>query len=100
MSWWFIVALAAGCYAFKVIGLVVVGDRQMPPTVVRCLTLIPAAMISALIVLNTFSDGNQLVLDARAAGIGVAVVAAWRRARLILVIVLGASVTAVVRAIA
>jgi branched-subunit amino acid transport protein len=100
MSWWFIVALAAGCYAFKVIGLVVVGDRQMPPTVVRCLALIPAAMISALIVLNTFSDGNQLVLDARAAGIGVAVVAAWRRAPLIAVILLGASVTAVVRALA
>ena len=57
-------------------------------------------MISALIVLNTFSDGHELVIDARAAGIGVAVVAAWRRAPLIVVIVLGASVTAVVRAIA
>jgi hypothetical protein len=58
---------------------------------------VPAALISALIVMNTFSTGTELVLDARAAGVGVAAVAAWRRAPLILVIVLGAAVTALVR---
>jgi len=40
-----------------------------------------------------------LVLDARAAGIAVATLAAWRRAPLIVVIVLGAAVTALVRQI-
>jgi branched-subunit amino acid transport protein len=100
VSWWFIVALAAGCYTFKVLGLVVLGDRQMPAVVRRCLDLIPVAMISALVALNTFSDGQQLVIDARAAGVAAAVVAAWRRAPLIVVIVLGASVTAIVRALA
>jgi len=40
---------------------------------------------------------QALVIDARAAGIGVAVVAAWRRAPLVAVIVLGAAVTALVR---
>ena len=100
MSWWFIVALAAGCYAFKVVGLIVVGDRTMPPVVARCLALIPAAMISALVALNTFSDGQDLVVDARAAGVAAAVIAAWRKAPLIVVIILGAGVTAAVRAIA
>jgi branched-subunit amino acid transport protein len=100
MSWWFIVALAAGCYAFKVIGLILVGDRTMPPAVARCLALIPAAMISALVALNTFSDGQDLVVDARAAGVAAAVIAAWRKAPLIVVIILGAGVTAAVRAIA
>jgi branched-subunit amino acid transport protein len=100
MSWWFIVALAAGCYAFKVIGLILVGDRTMPPVVARCLALIPAAMISALVALNTFSDGQDLVVDARAAGVAAAVLAAWRKAPLIVVIILGAGVTAAVRAIA
>jgi len=100
MSWWFIVALAAGCYAFKVIGLILVGDRTMPPVVARCLALIPAAMISALVALNTFSTGHDLVIDARAAGVGAATVAAWRKAPLIVVIVLGAAVTAAVRALA
>ena len=98
MSWWFIIALAAGCYTFKVIGLVVIGDRTLPPVVARCLALIPAAMISALIVLNTFSNGHDLNIDARAAGGGAAVIAAWRRAPFIVVIVIGAGVTALVRA--
>ncbi len=35
----------------------------------------------------------------RAAGVAVAVIAAWRRAPIVLVIVLGAAVTALVRAI-
>jgi len=99
MSWWFVLALAAGCYAFKVAGLIVIGDRTMPPAVTRCLALIPAAMISALVAMNTFSSGQELVLDPRAAGVSAAVIAAWCKAPLILVIVLGAAVTAIVRAL-
>lgn len=98
MSWWFIFALAAGCYGCKVVGLVVFGGRTLPPIAGRCLALIPAAMISALIVLNTFANGHDLTVDARAAGVGAAVVAAWRKAPFIVVIVVGAAVTAVVRA--
>ena len=100
MSWWFVAALAGGCFAFKVIGMVVVGERQMPAAVERCLALIPAAMISSLIVVNTVSDGQRLVLDARAAGVAAAIVAAWRRAPLIVVIVVGAAVTAAARRVA
>ena len=98
MSWTLIVALALGAYAFKVLGLVVIGARSLPPVVERCLALIPAAMLSALIVKDTFSVGQELVLDARAAGVAVAVVATWRRLPIPVVIVLGAAVTALVRA--
>lgn len=100
MSWWFVLALAGGCFAFKMIGLVVVGERHMPAVVERCLALIPGAMICALIVVNTVSDGQRLVVDARAAGVAAAIVAAWRRAPLIVVIVVGAAVTALVRQVA
>ncbi|MFM8483343.1 MAG: AzlD domain-containing protein, partial [Actinomycetota bacterium] len=65
----------------------------------RCLALIPAAVISALIVKDTVTQGRDIVLDARAAGIAVAVFLAWRRAPLIAVIVAGAAVTALVRQI-
>jgi branched-subunit amino acid transport protein len=78
---------------------VVIGARTLPPPVERCLAMIPAALLSALIVKDTFSIGQELVLDARAAGVAVAAVAAWRRAPIVLVIVLGAAVTAFVRAI-
>ena len=100
MTWTLVLALAAGAYAFKVAGLVIVGSRRLPPALERCLALVPAALISALVVMNTFSTGNDLVLDARAAGVSVAAIAAWRRAPLIVVIVLGAVVTALVRQVA
>ena len=99
MSWWLVVLLAAGAYGFKVLGLIVLGGRQVPPPLERCLALIPAALIAALVVKDTLTVGQHIQIDARAAGVGVAVVAAWRRAPLIVVIVLGAVVTAAVRAL-
>ena len=98
MTWTLILLLAAGAYSFKVLGLVIIGDRPLPAVLERCLNLIPAALIAALIVKDTFSVGQHLQIDARAAGVGAAVVAAWRRAPLIVVIVIGAAVTAAVRA--
>ncbi len=100
MSWTFVLSLAGTAYAFKVLGLVLVGDRSLPPVVDRCLALIPAALIAAIVMLNTFADGQHLQIDARAAGVGAAVVAAWRKAPLIVVIVIGAAVTALVRQLA
>ena len=72
MSWTLIIALGAGSYLFKVLGLVVVGARSLPPVVERCLVLIPAAMLSALIVKDVFSEGQELVIDARVVGAAVA----------------------------
>ncbi|MEO8264346.1 MAG: AzlD domain-containing protein [Ilumatobacteraceae bacterium] len=97
MTWTLVFLLAGGSYFFKVLGLVVIGDRPLPPVLERCLALIPAALIPALIFKDTFSIGQHLQLDARAAGVGAAVIAAWRRVPLILVIVIGATVTAIVR---
>jgi len=100
MTWTLVLALAAGAYACKVAGLVVIGSRRLPPVITRCLALVPAALISALIVKDTFSSGTELVLDARAAGLAAAAIAIWRRAPLIVVIVLAAAVTALVRRVA
>ena len=97
MTWTLVILLAAGAYAFKFTGLVLLGGRSLPPVFERCLALIPAAVVTALVVKDTFTHGQHLVLDARAAGIAVAVVAAWRKAPLIVVIVLAAVVTALVR---
>ena len=99
MTWSVVIALGIGAFAFKVLGLVVIGARRLPPVVDRCLALIPAALVSALVIKDTFSTGQDLVLDARAAGVAAAAMAAWRKAPLVLVIVIGAAVTAVVRAL-
>jgi len=99
VTWTFVFALAATAYAFKVLGLVLVGDRQLPPVLDRCLALIPAALIAAIVVKDTFSVGQHLQLDARAVGVAAAAVAAWRKAPLIAVIIIGAAVTAALRAV-
>ena len=100
MTWTLVVLLAAGTYGLKVLGLVIIGDRQLPPVLERGVALIPVALLPALIVSGTFSVGQHLQIDARVAGVGAAAIAAWRRAPLILVIVIGAGVTAAVRALA
>ena len=100
MTWGIILALAAFAYGCKVVGLVVIGGRTLPAVVTRCLALIPAAMVAALVVKDTFSIGDELQLDARAAGLAAAVIAAWRKAPLLVVILAGAGVTAALRALA
>lgn len=97
MTWGLVFALGAGAYAFKVLGLVVVGGRTLPAALERCLALIPAAVIAAIIVKDTFSVGQDLQIDARAAGVAVAVLAAWRKLPMIVIIVLGAGTTALLR---
>ena len=97
MTWTLIILLTLGAYGFKVTGLVFLGGRSLPPMFERCLALIPAAVVTALVMKDTFTQGQELVLDARALGIAVAGIAAWRKAPLIVVIVLGAAVTALVR---
>ena len=77
MSWWLVAWLSLGAYAFKVLGFVVVGGRRLPEPVTRCLLLIPAALLAALVVKDAATTGQQLVFDERMLGLGVAAVAAW-----------------------
>ena len=65
----------------------------------RCLTLIPAALIAALVAKDTVSLGQDLGLDARAVGVAGAVIAAWRRLPMLAVIGIAAALTAAVRLI-
>lgn len=97
MTWGLILVLAAVAYGFKVLGLVVIGSRPLPAPLERCLALVPAALLAALIVKDTLSTGHDLVLDERAAGIAVAAVAAWRRAPFVVVVALAAATTALLR---
>jgi branched-subunit amino acid transport protein len=97
MTWTLVFALAAGGIACKLLGFFVLGRSRLPPVVERCLALIPAALVAALVAKDTFSVGQTLQIDARVAGVAAATVAVWRRAPFIVVIVVGAGVTALVR---
>lgn len=97
MTWGLIAVLAAVAFGFKVLGLVIIGSRELPAPLERCLALVPAALLAALIAKDTLSTGQDLVLDERAAGIAVAVIAAWRKAPFVVVVVLASATTALLR---
>lgn len=99
MSWWLVIGLSVGAYIYKVTGLVIIGARKLPAPLERCLILIPAALLAALITKDTFSTAHQLAIDERTAGFIVAVIAAWRKAPLIVVVILAAGTTALIRAL-
>ena len=95
-----VVLLSGVAYGLKVLGFVVVGSRTMPPVLERCLALIPASLLAALVAKDTFTSAQDLVLDARAVGLAVAIVAVWRKAPFIVVVVAAMAATALVRALA
>lgn len=99
MSWWAILGLGAAAYALKALGLVGLGPRAVDGPALRLAVLLPAALLPALVVVNTFAGDRRLVLDARAAGLAVAVALTWRRAPFVVVVGLAAAATAVVRAV-
>jgi branched-subunit amino acid transport protein AzlD len=99
MSWWTIAVLAAGAYAFKAIGLLAFEGHKPSAARLRALGLLPPALLGALIVVQTVADGTTLAVDARLAGVAAgAAVATWRRAPFLLVLVVAAATTALVRA--
>lgn len=98
--WMLVVLLSGVAYGLKVLGFVVVGSRTMPPVLERCLALIPASLLAALVAKDTFTSAQVLVLDARAVGLAVAIVAVWRKAPFIVVVVAAMAATALVRALA
>jgi hypothetical protein len=95
--WTAVLVGAIGCWALKVVGLSVPASILEQPRVARVATLLPIALLSALIAIQTFVQDSELTIDARAAGVAVAVIAVARRASFLVVLVLAVATTAVVR---
>lgn len=88
-----LLVLAAGTYALKAAGPLLLGQRPMSPAVERVATLLPAALLSALVITSTAVSDGRIVLDARMPALLVAGVLLWLRAPFV-VVVLGAAATA------
>jgi hypothetical protein len=97
VTWVLVGILAAGTLTLKVLGPLVAGGVQPPPALVRVIDLLTPALLTALIVVSTFSSGNALVLDARAAGAAVGIVLLLLRVPLVVALVAAAGVVAAIR---
>lgn len=100
MTLWIAVLLACALsFALKLTGYLVPERALAAPWVQRVTPLLPVALLSALILTQGFlNDSGAVSIDARAAGLGVAVVALVARVQFLVVLVLAAGTAALVRA--
>lgn len=101
MTLWTTVLLASALsFALKYLGYLVPHQLLDGPVVSRVTSMLPVALLSALVAVQSFnSTGGALVLDARAAGLAVAGTALLLRAPFLLVVILAAATAAALRAL-
>jgi hypothetical protein len=92
-----VIALCTASYGLKLLGSVL-GGRLDADTVERLgLEIIIVPVLAALIVIQTFTTGHRIVLDARAPALLVAAILVWRRAPFVVVALSAAGTTALLR---
>jgi branched-subunit amino acid transport protein len=98
--WVAIVGAALVSAAIKAAGPVLLGGRDLPPLAVAVVAMLAPALLTALVVSETFGEEGHLVIDERALGLAVAGVALALRAPMLLAVTLAVVATALARAIA
>lgn len=97
---WLVVALVgAATIVIKAIGPTLLGGRSLPPRAASLIALLAPALLAALVAVNTLGSGRSLVVDERLLGVAAAGIAVWRKAPVLVVVVVAAAVTAVTRAL-
>lgn len=97
--WVTIALLAVATAIIKASGPVALGGRNLPPRAMDAISLLAPALLAALVIVETFSDGRWLVFDARAAGVATAAAALAWRPSLPIAVVAAAAGAALARAI-
>ncbi len=99
MIWAAVIVASIGCYLLKLAGLSLPASLLERPEVQRVAVLLPVALLAGLVAVETFGADGRLVVDLRLAGLGAGVIALLLRAPFLVVIVVAAATTAVLRAV-
>jgi branched-subunit amino acid transport protein len=97
--WAAVIVASIGCYLLKLAGLSLPAPLLERPEVQRVAVLLPVALLAGLVAVETFGADGRLVVDLRLAGLGAGVIALLLRAPFLVVIVVAAATTAVLRAV-
>ena len=99
-TFWLTIGLVAVvCFVIKAAGPVALGDRDLPPWFDRVIRLLAPALLGALVVTSALAEGDRLAIGADTAGVGVAGVAMWRGAPLLVGVAVAVGITAGLRQI-
>jgi branched-subunit amino acid transport protein len=97
-GWVVVAVVGAVTIACKAAGPVLIGGRELPPRVLAVVELIAPVMLAALVVVQAVGGDRELVFDGpRLAGVGAAAIALLRGVSLIWVMVVAATVAALLR---
>jgi branched-subunit amino acid transport protein len=98
--WLVVLVVGVVTVAFKGAGPVLLGRRRLPPALGGVVALLGPVLLAGLVVTQTVGGDNELVLDARLAGVGAGAVAIAARAPLPAVVIAAAAATALARMVA
>ena len=96
--WITIVAVALVSAAIRAFGPILMGGRRLPPSMGAVVALLVPAVLTALVVTQTFGEDGRLVLDDKAIGVAVAAVVLALRAPVLVAVALAVATTALARA--
>lgn len=99
MIWCAVLLGSVGCWLEKLLGYLLPGTVLSRPLAMRIATLMPVALLAGLVTVQTFAEGQRLVVDARLAGLAVAVVALLLRAPFLVVVLVAAGAAALLRTV-
>ena len=98
-TWTTIAGLAVATAAIKGVGPLAIGGRDLPGWATRLISFTAPALLGALVVVETFGKGKDLVLDARAAGLAAAAAVLAARLSVLWAVGAAAAAAALVRAV-
>jgi uncharacterized membrane protein len=97
-TWLAVLVASAVAFALKLSGYLVPRRWLASARLEQALSLLPAALLAALVVTQTVASGRHLTIDARVVAVAAAAIALWRKAPFLVVVVVGAGAAAATRA--
>lgn len=94
--WIAVIGTSAIAFGLKYFGHSIPEKYLTNPRALRINTLIPIALLSALVAVQTFGDKSKLIIDQRLAGMAVAVIALILKAPFPVVVIGSAAASALV----
>lgn len=96
-AWLVVVTVGGATMAMKALGPVLLGGRDLPRPVAAAIRLLAPAVLAALVVVQAVSGDREIVVDERLVGLGAAFIALLLRAPLVVVVLVAAGSTALLR---
>jgi branched-subunit amino acid transport protein len=96
-AWLVVVTVGGATMAMKALGPVLLGGRDLPRPVAAAIRLLAPAVLAALVVVQAVGGDREIVVDERLVGLGAAFIALLLRAPLVVVVLVAAGSTALLR---